>query len=97
MAHNQYQSKAQMLRHQLNLQHAADSGNPYHSAHIDEICNYADQVVAAAMDDLRKDLTVMVQQELKTSKVQVGIDEGAFRKAKSKIDSLFKDIGKYLR
>ena len=49
------------------------------------------------MDDLRKDLTVMVQHELKTGKVQVGIDEGAFRKAKSKIDSLFKEIGKYLR
>jgi hypothetical protein len=42
MAYNQYQTKAQMLRHQLNLQHAADSGNPYHSAHIDEFCNYAD-------------------------------------------------------
>ena len=42
MAHNQYQTKAQMLRHQLNLQHAADRGNPYHSAHIDEFCNYAD-------------------------------------------------------
>lgn len=96
MAYNQYQTKAQMLRHQLNLQNGMNSGNPYHSAHIDEFCNYADQVVAAAMDDLRKDLTVMVQQELKTGKVQVGIDEGAFRKAKSKIDSLFKNIGKYL-
>lgn len=49
------------------------------------------------MDDLRKDLTVMVRQELKTGKVQVGIDEGAFRKAKSKIDSLFKDIGRFIR
>ena len=49
------------------------------------------------MEDLRKDLTVIVQQELKTGKVQVGIDEGAFRKAKSKIDSLFKDIGRFIR
>ena len=97
MAYNQYQSKAQMLRHQLNLQNGLNNGNPYHSKHIDDFCNYAEQVVASAMEDLRKDLTVMVQHELKTGKVQVGIDEGAFRKAKSKIDSLFKDIGKYLR
>lgn len=53
--------------------------------------------MAAAMENLRQDLTVMIQQELKTGKVQVGIDEGAFRKAKSKIDSLFKDIGKFIR
>ena len=49
------------------------------------------------MENLRQDLTVMIQQELKTGKVQVGIDEGAFRKAKSKIDSLFKDIGRFIR
>ena len=48
------------------------------------------------MENLRQDLTVMIQQELKTGKVQVGIDEGAFRKAKSKIDSLFKDIGRFI-
>ena len=74
-----------------------NSGNPYHAKHITDFCNYADSVVVAAMENLRQDLTVMIQQELKTGKVQVGIDEGAFRKAKSKIDSLFKDIGKFIR
>ena len=97
MASNQYQTRAQMLRHQLNLQNGMNSGNPYHAKHIDEFCNYADQVVASAMENLRQDLTVMIQQELKTGKVQVGIDEGAFRKTKSKIDSLFKDIGRFIR
>ena len=42
MAHNQYQTKAQMLRHQLNLQNGLNNGNPYHSKHIDDFCNYAD-------------------------------------------------------
>ena len=97
MGMNQYQAKAQMLRHQLNLQNAADGGNPYHAMHITDFCDYADSVVAAAMEDLRRELTVMVRQELKSGKVQVGIDEGAFRKAKSKIDSLFKDIGRFIR
>ena len=97
MAYNQYQTKAQMLRHQLNLQNGMNSGNPYHAKHITDFCNYADSVVAAAMEELRRELTVMVQQELKSGKVQVGIDEGAFRKAKSKIDSLFKDIGRFIR
>ena len=86
-----------MLRHQLNLQNAADGGNLYHGKHIADFCNYADAVVAAAMDDLRRELTVLVQQELKSGKIQVGIDEGAFRKAKNKIDSLFKDIGRFIR
>ena len=81
----------------MNLYNAANGGNPYHAMHINDFCNYADSVVAAAMEDLRRELTVMIQQELKSGKVQVGIDEGAFRKAKSKIDSLFKDIGKFIR
>ena len=49
MGMNQYQAKAQMLRHQLNLQNAADGGNPYHAMHITDFCDYADSVVACRL------------------------------------------------
>ncbi|NLO84968.1 MAG: hypothetical protein GX096_06040 [Clostridiales bacterium] len=81
MAINKYQTNAYVLRHQMNLRNGmkGSSNNPQHGEHINEFCDYADNVVAAAMEDLRQETLLMIKQEFEKEKAHLDVDENSFQ------------------
>lgn len=50
---NGYQVAAYAQRRALEMQNAANGGNSYHFEYIREFCNYADNLVAGTMAELK--------------------------------------------
>ena len=86
---NNYLGAALVQRRALELQNAANGGNPYHSQHIREFCDYTDKVVAGAMAELKAQLPQMIAEAMKSPKVEIEVDEKSYKTAKKKIEDLF--------
>ena len=89
---NSYLAAAHAQRRELELQNQADGGNPYHAQHIIQFCNYADNLVAGAIADLKAQLPQLVAEAMKTPKVEIEVDEKSYKTAKKKIEDLFNMI-----
>ena len=63
--------------------------NPYHVQHINEYCDYVDYMVAAALEDIKQALPLIIREELVKGKVQIDIDDKSFEKARKRISTLF--------
>ena len=95
---NRYRAQAEGLRSAIQLRAAmeATNDNPYHAMHIMEFCDYADQVVAAAMEDLRQSMMEWTKEEIMKSQMtaDVKVDENSLKSAITKIDNIFHNIFK---
>lgn len=89
---NNYQAAALLQRRALELQNQANGGNPYHYEHIREFCNYADNLVAGAIAELKAQLPTLVAEAMKSPKVEIEVDEKSYKTAKQKIADLFNMI-----
>lgn len=89
---NGYQAAAFAQRRAMEMQNAANGGNPYHFEHIREFCNYADNLVAGAMAELRAQLPQLVAEAMHSPKVEIEVDEKSYKTAKQKIADLFNMI-----
>ena len=89
---NGYLAAAHAQRRELELQNQADGGNPYHAQHIIQFCNYADNLVAGAIADLKAQIPQLVAEAMKTPKVEIEVDEKSYKTAKKKIEDLFNMI-----
>ena len=86
---NNYLGSALVQRRALELQNQANGGNPYHSQHIREFCDYTDKVVAGAMAELKAQLPQMIAEAMKSPKVEIEVDEKSYKTARKKIEDLF--------
>lgn len=89
---NGYQAAAYAQRRALEMQNAANGGNPYRFEHIREFCNYADNLVAGAMAELRAQLPQLIAEAMHSPKVEIDVDEKSYKTAKQKIEDLFNMI-----
>ena len=89
---NGYLAAAHAQRRELELQNQADGGNPYHAQHIIQFCNYADNLVAGAIADLKAQIPQLVAEAMKTPKVEIEVDEKSYKTAKKKIKDLINMI-----
>lgn len=89
---NNYQELASLHKHALEMQNAANGGNPYHYQHIQEFCKYTDNVVAGAIEELKAQLPQMIAEAMKSPKVEIEVDEKSYKTAKKKIEDLFNMI-----
>ena len=85
---NNYQAEAMLQRRALELQNMANGGNPYHSQHIREFCDYTDKAIAGAMAELKASLPQLVAQAMKQPQVQIEVEEKSYKTAKQKIEDL---------
>ena len=86
---NSYLAAAHAKRRELEFQNQAEGGNPYHAQHIIQFCDYADNLVAGAIAELRAQL---VAEAMHTPKVEIEVDEKSYKIAKQKIEDLFNMI-----
>lgn len=91
---NGYLAAAHAKRRELEFQNQAEGGNPFHAQHIIQFCDYADNLVAGAMEELRASLPQMIAEVVNSPRVQVEVDEKSYKTAKQKIEDLFNMIFK---
>ena len=89
---NRYLAIAHAKRRELEFQNQAEGGNPYHGQHIIQFCDYADNLVAGAMEELQAALPQMIAEAENSPKVQIEVDEKSYKTAKQKIEDLFNMI-----
>ena len=89
---NNYLAAAHAKRRELEFQNQIEGGNPYHGQHIIQFCDYADNLVAGAMEELRASLPQLVAEAVQKTNIQVEVDEKSYRTAKQKIEDLFNMI-----
>ncbi len=86
---NNYRALANAKRHNMQIRAAMSGDNPYHVQHINEYCDYVDYMVAAALQDIREALPLIIREELVKGKVQIDIEDKSFEKARKRISTLF--------
>lgn len=89
---NSYLAAAHAKRRELEFQNQADGGNPFHAQHIIQFCNYADNLVAGAMAELKAQLPQLVAEAMHSPKVEIEVDEKSYKTAKQKIADLINMI-----
>ena len=67
---------------------AQAEGNPKHTHHVQQYCNYVDNAIA----ELKRDLPRLVMECLKQPKVQVEVDENSLKRVQQKISSMLDGI-----
>ena len=93
---NQFDAKALMAKHKLQLQASmSHSDNPYHQIHIQEFTAYVDASVNSLAHEIMQQLPALIDQRIAATKVQMDVDEPAFRKAKAKFQELMSCFGKW--
>ena len=62
---NNHLAAAHAKRRELEFQNQAEGGNPYHGQHIIRFCDYADNLVAGEMEELRASLPQLVAEAVR--------------------------------
>ena len=69
------------------------SDNPSHGQHSQQCCEYADAVAEGAAEDIKKEITAAVKDEVKkqlsSNQVEIQIDKQSFKNAQKPIEDLF--------
>jgi len=84
-SYNLRNSKAKIIRHQMNLR-AGMQSNPYHGLHIKEFCEYTDAMVESAVQHILEQLPALIRAELDKKEVEIKVEEKAYQTAKKKVN-----------
>ena len=98
---NTGKARASALKHVMQIETTFNGGNPYHGRHISQFCDYADATAAGAVEEVKKEIPGVVQQEvskqLSKQKVSVEVDKQSVKAAQKAINDLFAPLAKWFK